>query len=93
MSTSHLEIFCNAVSNLVGLGWCPRFCMSNKFLSDAATAVSGATLDIVLKADWMPGPTVRKHCTFFKAAPKSFNQMQMLVIKSHHLKHCLIITR
>ena len=35
---SHLEIFCNAVSNLVGLGWCPRFCMSNRFLSDAATA-------------------------------------------------------
>lgn len=35
---SHLEIFCNAVSNLVGLGWFPRFCMSNKFLSNAATA-------------------------------------------------------
>lgn len=35
---SHLETLCNAVSNLVDLGWCPRFCMSNKFLSDAATA-------------------------------------------------------
>ena len=43
-----------------------RTLISNQFLSDAATAVSGATLDIVLKADWMPGPTVRKHCTFFK---------------------------
>lgn len=66
-------------------------CISNQFVGDDTIAIPGTTLETVLKADWMPSPAVRKHRTFLKAAPKSFNQMQMSMIKSHHLKHYLII--
>ena len=81
-------------------GWIPTWsfwlnptgtCISNQSVGDAPIAVPGTTLEIVLKADWMPSPAVSKHRTCFKAAPKSFNQMQMSMIKSRHLKHYLII--
>lgn len=44
MQTNHLEMLLNADSKSVGLGWDPRFCISNKLPQDAAAGGPWITL-------------------------------------------------